>query len=159
MHTYHWKHHHGVCEEAFESSWSEVLLQFPGSYTLEQSNPGSTTYFDVELEKGEEVEFNVYTRFSEDDHLPHDWSLTVWSDESPIEITHADGFKSSSFQVQRLREITPIPKDFPEPEQRPDVVFDDEDLEEEFSPSMDEIVRLDALNEIMASGNLFEPKE
>ena len=80
----------------------------------------------------------MYTRFSPNDLLPHDWSLTVWSDESPIEITHADGFKSSSFEVQRLRDITPIPKDFPEPEQqRPDEVFDDEVSEEEFSPSMD----------------------
>ena len=51
----------------------------------------------------------VYTKFDELDLLPHDWSLTIWSEESPVRIEHADGIQSSSFKVQTLTEtIKPI---------------------------------------------------
>lgn len=71
------------------------------------------------MEKDKEYDFFVYTHFREDDYMSHDWSLTVWSDESPVEIRHADGIKSASWEVQKLRKTTPIPKNFPEGDPEP----------------------------------------
>lgn len=41
----------------------------------------------------------VYTHFSEEDYLPHDWSLIAWAAEKPVTITHQKGFISSSFSI------------------------------------------------------------
>ena len=46
-------------------------------------------------------EYLVLTKYAETDHLPHDWSVTAWSDIEPISITHKDGRESDSFDFVR----------------------------------------------------------
>ena len=56
MHQYHWKHYHGQCSYYFSQDdsdeFSRIMLQKPGENILRQGNPGSTHYFEVELDEG-----------------------------------------------------------------------------------------------------------
>jgi hypothetical protein len=62
----------------------------------------------TEIPKGEFL-IKIFTNFSEEDFLPHDWSLVTWSDKSALTITHDDGIKSDSFRNIAPNSSIPIP--------------------------------------------------
>ena len=94
-HTYKMKHYHGPCEPlAYKSI---VVAGQKDASILMQVNPGSYSEEPRQIRAGETLEYLVYTKFSDEDPLPHDWSSTVWSDRQPVIITHADGLQSDSF--------------------------------------------------------------
>ena len=79
----------------------------PGTNTLYPVWPGSRHEPLREIPEGE-FEIRIYTHFSEEDLLPHDWSLVTWSEKSKLTITHADGIKSASFRNLALDASIPI---------------------------------------------------
>ena len=70
----------------------------------------------IEISEDSPLTVQFYTQYSEDDILPHDWSLVVWAEKSPVKIEHKDGFESSSFRNLSPDPTIPIPTDFREPE-------------------------------------------
>ena len=94
LHTYNQKHYHGECKGGWEGS--EVLYERAGTNSIKSVNPGSY-HEEVVIKANEEIEIKVYTRWSDTDLLPHDWSLVTWSDYKPIQIAHDDGIQSRSF--------------------------------------------------------------
>ena len=81
-----------------------MLFKIPEDDVFKVINPGSYTLLGMELEAGKEYEFGIYTNWTDADLLPRDWSLVVWSEVEPVNITHKDpSIKSSSFAVQSLK--------------------------------------------------------
>lgn len=77
-HTYKWKHYHGPCEElAFES---QVIFGRAEDLDLTTVNPGALSDETREIGAFERMEYIIYTAWSDDDPMPKDWSITVWSD-------------------------------------------------------------------------------
>ena len=66
---------------------TEVMLESHDDYnTLKVVNPGGHHLVQYEVESNEWYEYSIYTNFTDSDHLPHDWSFVVWSDEEPVTI-------------------------------------------------------------------------
>ena len=72
---------------------SQVLLQRVGDKNM--VTPGASKEQVVKVAAGEEIEFQVYTKFADDDKMPHDWSLVTWAERMPVRITHKGGLQSS----------------------------------------------------------------
>ena len=57
-------------------------------------NTGSYTGVDEKIAANTIREVTIYTRFSEYDPLPSDWSFVVWGEKAPVEIIRDDGRES-----------------------------------------------------------------
>lgn len=93
-------------------------------------------------------QYSIYTNFSSTDHLPHDWSFVVWSDQEPVRIlVNSDDQNSSpesgSYTVQEIapefQDLSAIPQSFPEQEPEVDESSDYETYEFEFPLTLEEI--------------------
>ena len=76
---------------------TEIFLESPNDEWLRYVNPGSYHRDVVDFEANKEYKYWVYSTWGEKDVMPKDWSLVAWSDKEKIEIKHAGGFESSSF--------------------------------------------------------------
>lgn len=108
--TYEKKHYHGACGTFFDrSDASEILYGAPESTMLQVINPGSFHDESRMMNAGEALTYTMYTRFSDEDLLPHDWSLAAWASDEAVQINYvdpngmrSDRFKSTTFTVQSL---------------------------------------------------------
>ena len=74
-----------TCYETFYNS--EVFIFSEQLDEIWQANPGAATLTGVELKKSDSpIEVEVYTLFSEDDLLPHDWQIVVLSEKEKVQI-------------------------------------------------------------------------
>ena len=61
------------------------------------------------MQAGETLDYTMYTHYTSDDLLPHDWSLVAWASQSPVRIDYVneDGTRnlqksSTVFMVQNI---------------------------------------------------------
>ena len=77
-----------------------------GATTLQVVNPGSFHDEKRVMRAGETLELTMYSHWTDDDLLPHDWSVTAWASDKPvtIEYLNPNGSRKSSakFEVQSL---------------------------------------------------------
>ena len=45
---------------------------------------------------------NIYTKFGDDDVMPHDWAITAWAEDKPVVFRNLDGTPSDSWKVQKI---------------------------------------------------------
>ena len=109
-HSYHFKHYHGACDQSLY--WSEILVQKPGENILYPVGHGSIHDEIIEMAAGESFEYNIYTNFSDQDQMPHDWSLVAWAEKEPLEIEHKNGLKSGDFFTMERDFAVKAPQNF-----------------------------------------------
>ena len=49
----------------------------------------------IELPADEEQEFVIYTKFVDEDLMPHDWSFTAWGEQAKIYMWHTDRIQTA----------------------------------------------------------------
>lgn len=88
-HTYHFKHYHGECNYGYYNS--EVLVKRQEDEYSWIFNPGSLHGGVSFLRANEPYEVTIYSDFSDEDRLPHDWSVVAWARDQPVSIYHEGG--------------------------------------------------------------------
>ena len=128
-HSYSFKHYHGLCFESYTQT--EVHMELDGDNTLYPVWPGARHRDSILMDAGSTIDVLIYSKFGEVDLLPHDWSVTAWSEISPVSIEHTDGYSSGSFRNLEADSSIPVPAVFNKP-----AVIDDEDEEDEEDTTM-----------------------
>ena len=130
--SYHFKQYHGACLQSPDQT--EVLIQKPGGRILYPVWPGSFHDDFMDVPAGE-FDVNIYTRFGDNDLLPHDWSLVVWAEKSEVEITHSKGLRSGAFRDLKRNEDISTPTNFSGEETN--VVEEEEDFSKKLTYSLE----------------------
>lgn len=87
-------------------------MQVGNEPVLKRINPGSRHEPVIDMQAGVPLILSVYTTFSEDDLMPHDWSLVAWAEQEAVFIVHEDGLQSASFRYLERDDEIPAPQNF-----------------------------------------------
>ena len=73
---------------------TKILITADHEIYTYQFHHGTVHLDEYTINAGKTLNIQVYTAFDPEYIMPKDWSVTVWSDQEPVELKHKMGLES-----------------------------------------------------------------